>query len=114
MEGGGLEEDADAAEINALIAALTSRMVEPDKAATAASIEAAVKAVAQGDFGLSADALQALGSKLAPGHCALVVLFENLWERKFREITGNLGGTVTNQRLITAEALQKAAKEVIA
>ena len=115
MEGSGLQEAADVAEINALITAITSRMVEKqDKAATAASVEAAVKAAAQGDFGLSHDALQALGSKLAPGHSALVVLFENLWERKFRDFTRNLGGTVTSQRLVTAEALAKAAKELVA
>lgn len=115
MEGSGLQEDADAAEINAVITAITSRMVEKqDKAATAASVEAAVKAAAQGDFGLSHDSLQALGNKLAPGHSALIVLFENLWERKFRDFTRSLGGTVTNQRLVTAEALEKAAKELIA
>jgi len=115
MEGSGLQEAADVAEINALITAITSRMVEKqDKAATAASVEAAVKAAAQGDFGLSHDSLQALGSKLDPGHSALIVLFENLWERKFREFTRSLGGTVTNQRLVTAEALEKAAKELIA
>jgi predicted double-glycine peptidase len=115
MEGSGLTEDADAAEINAVVTAITSRMVEKqDKAATAASMEAAVKAAAQGDFGLSHAGLQAIGSKLAPGHSALIVLFENLWERKYRALMGKLGGTVTNQRLITAEALEKTAKELIA
>jgi predicted double-glycine peptidase len=115
MEGSGLLEDADAAEINAVVTAITSRMVEKqDKSATAASIDEAVRAAAQGDFGLSHSALHALGSNLAPGHSALLFLFENLWERKFRELTTSLGGTVTNQRLITAEALDKAAKELIA
>jgi hypothetical protein len=113
MEGSGLQEGDDAAEINAVVTALTSRMVEKrNTPAIAADVEAAVKAAAQGDFGLSADALHVLGSKLAPGHCALVVLFENVWERKFREITRSFGGTVTNQRLITAEGLQKAASEL--
>jgi hypothetical protein len=115
MEGSGLQEGADAAEINAVVTALTSRMVEkPDKSAVAGDVEAAVKAAAQGDFGLSAGSLQVLGSKLAPGQSALVVLFENFWERKFRDIMHNLGGTVTNQKLMTAEGLQKAAKELIA
>jgi predicted double-glycine peptidase len=115
MEGSGLQEGADAAEINAVVTALTSRMVEQhDKATTTANIEAAVKAAAQGDFGLSAGALQLLGSKLAPGHSAFVVLFENFWERKFREIARKMGGTVTSQTLITAEDLCQAAKELIA
>jgi uncharacterized protein len=115
MEGSGLQEGADAAEINALVTALTSRMVEKqDKSATAVSVEAAVKAAAQGDFGLSHGALQVIGDKLAPGHSALIVLFENLWERKFREAMRKLGGTVTNQRLITPEDLERSAKELIA
>jgi predicted double-glycine peptidase len=113
MEGSGLQEGADAAEINAVVTALTSRMVEQhDMATTVANVEAAVKAAAQGDFGLSAGALQALGRKLTPGHSALVVLFENLWERKFKEIARKSGGTVANQTLITAEALEQAAREL--
>jgi len=114
MEGSGLQEGQDAAEINAVVTALTSRMVEQqDEAATAASIEEAVKAAAQGDFGLSAGSLKALGAKLTPGHSALVVLFENLWERKFRRTTAGMGGTVINQTLITAEELRDAAKGLI-
>jgi hypothetical protein len=114
MEGSGLQEGEDAAETNAVVTALTSRMVEQlDEAATAASIEEAVKAAAQGDFGLSAGSLKALGMKLAPGHSALVVLFENLWERKFRRTTAGMGGTVINQTLITAEELRDAAKGLI-
>jgi hypothetical protein len=115
MEGSGLEESSDAAEINAVITALTSRMVEQhDKPTTVAKVEAAVKAAAQGDFGLSADDLRTLGGKLTPGHSALVVLFENVWERKFREIGRKLGGTVIKQTLITAEDLDQAAKEMSA
>jgi predicted double-glycine peptidase len=113
MEGSGLQESADAVEINAVVTALTSRMVEQhDAATTVANVEAAMKAAAQGDFGLSAGALQSLGSKLDPGHSALVVLFENLWERRFREIGRTMGGTVFSQTLITAEALDQAAREL--
>jgi predicted double-glycine peptidase len=113
MEGSGLQEGADAVEINAVVTALTSRMVEQhDPATTVANVEAAVKAAAQGDFGLSADALKSLGSRLEPGHSALVVLFENLWERRFREIGNGMGGRVIRQTLITAEDLDQAAKEL--
>jgi uncharacterized membrane protein len=72
-----------------------------------------VKAAGQGDFGLSAGALQSLGRRLDPGHSALVVLFENLWERRFREIGRTLGGTVIKQTLITAEGLDQAARDLI-
>jgi hypothetical protein len=99
MEGSGLQEGADAVEINAVVTALTSRMVEQhDAATTVANVEAAVKAAGQGDFGLSAGALQSLGRRLDPGHSALVVLFENLWERRFREIGRTMGGAVFARR----------------
>jgi predicted double-glycine peptidase len=114
MEGSGLQEGADAVEINAVVTALTSRMVEQhDAATTVANVEAAVKAAGQGDFGLSAGALQSLGRRLDPGHSALVVLFENLWERRFREIGRTMGGTVIKQTLITAEGLDQAARDLI-
>ena len=62
---------------------------------------------------MSADALRLIGSKLEPGHSALVVLFENLWERRFRDVVRGMGGSVTRQTLITAEDLRQAAKELV-
>lgn len=113
MEGSGLEESEDAAAINAAVTAITSRMVGGhDDSSTSAEIETAAKAAAQGDFGLSFGGLRALGGTLAPGHSAFIMLFENLWERKIRDIAQTMGGAVTNQRLLTSEALEKAAREL--
>jgi uncharacterized protein len=115
MEGSGLQEDADAAELNAVITAITSRMVDrADDATTSAKVEAALKAAAQGDFGLSAGDLRKLGDQLAAGHSALIVLFENVWERKFREIIAKHDGSVFNQRLLTPQALAEAAQRLAA
>jgi hypothetical protein len=48
--------------------------------------------------------IQKLARKLFPHHSALVLLFENAWERKFKEIVKKYDGAVTNQRLITSES----------
>ena len=115
MEGSGLQEAADTVEFNALVTAVTSRMVEGrDTRKTAAKAKAAAKAAAEGDFGLSTGALRAIAKRLPAGHSAAIVFFENLWERKFREITAKHGGEITNQRLITPQALAQAAKDLVA
>ena len=79
----------------------------PELARTKA--EAAVAMAAAGDFGLSANDMQALGQKLQPNESAIVILFENVWERRFREVAQARGGEVLNQRLISPQALAEAA-----
>jgi hypothetical protein len=114
VEGSGLEDAADVAEFNALITAITSRIIEHRPGSSrAADIEAAAKAAAEGDFGLSADALQAVADRLAPNESALVVFFENLWERKFKEIAAKYNGEIVNQRMITPRALAEAAQRLV-
>ncbi len=56
--------------------------------------------------------LKRIAEKLQPGNSAIIVLFENLWERKFREIAAKYEGTVTNQRLISSEMLVRMGKEL--
>jgi len=115
MEGSGLEDAADVAEFNAIVTAVASRMLEPRPGSSRAdAIEAAANAAAQGDFGLSADALQSVADKLQPGQSALVVFFENLWERKFKEIAAKHGGEIVNQRMVTPRALADAAQNLVA
>ncbi|HKE47291.1 MAG TPA: C39 family peptidase [Rhodanobacteraceae bacterium] len=115
VEGSGLEDAADVAEFNAIITAVTSRIIEHRPAAsTAAAIKAAAQAAAEGDFGLSAEALQAVADKLQPNESALVVFFENLWERKFKEIAGKYGGEIVSQRMVTPRALAEAAQRLVA
>jgi predicted double-glycine peptidase len=112
MEGSGLEDAADAAEFNAIVTAVTSRMIEGK--ANAASVQKAAQAAAEGDFGLSADALRAVADRLAPDESGLVVFFENVWERRFREIAAKYDGEIVNQRLVTPRALVDAARNLAA
>ena len=115
MEGSGLEDAADAAEFNAIITAITSRIIEYRPASSrVAEIESAARAAAEGDFGLSADALRAVADRLQPNESAIVVFFENLWERKFKEIASKYGGEIVNQRMITPRALAEAAQKLVA
>ena len=113
MEGSRLQEEEDVVAINALIAAITSRSVgSPELSRSKA--ELAIRAAAEGDFGLSAGDIQKIAQKLPPDHSGIIVVVENVWERKFREIAGKHDGAVINQRLISPEALAKAARELTA
>lgn len=114
MEGSGLEDGTDAAEFNAIVTAVTSTLVEfKEKVATAERMKEAARAAAQGDFGLSSEALEVTANQLQPGESALVVFFENVWERRFREIAKKYDGEVTSQRLVTPKALARAARELV-
>lgn len=115
MEGSGLEDAADVAEFNAIVTAITSRIVEHlPSAARVAKIREAAEAAAEGDFGLSAGALRAVADRLQPNESALVVFFENLWERKFKDVATKYGGEIVNQRLITPRELTHAAQDLVA
>jgi uncharacterized membrane protein len=106
MEGSGMNDDADVAAINAVIAAITSRRVgSPEFAPSKA--EAAVRVAAEGDFGLSASDMQKIAQKIQPEHSAIIILFENVWERKFKDIARKHNGAVVSQRLIAPAALAK-------
>ena len=112
MEGSGLEDAADAAEFNAIVTAVTSRMIVGNPGAR--MMQEAAQAAAEGDFGLSAEALRSVADRLRPGESALVVFFENLWERRFREIAAKYDGEIVNQRLVTPRALVEAAQKLVA
>ncbi len=113
MEGSSLQEEEDVIAVNALLAAIASRSLgTPELARTKA--ESAIKAAAAGDLGLSAGDIQKIAEKLPPDHSAVIGLFENVWERRFREVAKRYGGGVIGQRLISPEALAKAAGELVA
>ena len=115
MEGSGLEDAADVIEFNAIVTAVTSRMIEENpNAAEANTSREAAQAAAEGDFGLSAETLREIARRLAPGESSLAVFFENLWERKFREIAAKYDGEIVNQRLVTPRALVDAARDLVA
>ena len=108
LEGGGILEDSDAEIVNAVLAALASRgLTDPQERRIEA--DAVVRAAAEGDFGLTATALQQVAKQIAPGQSAIVALFENVWERKFKEITRQYGGAVVTQKLVSPSELAKAA-----
>jgi len=111
MEGSSLQEDDDIAAINAIICTITSRSLGAPELASSKA-EAAVAAAAAGDFGLSANDMQALAQKLQPNESAIAILFENTWERRFREAAKARGGEVLNQGLISSEALVEAASRL--
>lgn len=113
MQGSRLEEEEDTAAINAAIAALASRSIgRPDLSRSKA--EAAIRAAAKGDFGLSAEDIESIAQKLPPDHSAVIAVFENVWERKLKEVAKKYNGGVINQRLVSPEALATAASELIA
>ena len=102
--GGRLEADEEIPEINAVLAVLAA-MGEGDAEDQLARAQSAGRAAAMGDFGLSEPELKRIADKLPPGHAAIIVLFENLWERKFRDIARKYQGDVISQRLIPAAQL---------
>ena len=112
MEGSGLQEDEDAIAINALVAAITTESIG-GAGSRLSRIESAIKAAEGGDFGLSAGDIRRIAQKLPNDHSAIIGLFENVWERKFKEVAGKHAGAVIDQRLISPEALAKAASELI-
>jgi hypothetical protein len=104
MEGSSLQEDDDVAAVNLVLSTITSRSLGAPELARSKA-EAALATAAAGDFGLSADDMRALGEKLQPNESAIVILFENVWERRFKDAAKLRGGEVLNQRLISPQAL---------
>ena len=111
IEGGRVVDDDDVFEINTVIGALAGLAGDGAETARAAA-ESSARAAAEGDFGLSDKELQRIADKLPADHTAIIVLFENLWERKFREIAAKYAGTVINQRLIGSDQLARLGQEL--
>jgi hypothetical protein len=104
LEGGRLQDDGDVRDVNAILAALAAQSLGGSDLVHS-KVRAAMAAAAKGDFGLSVADLQAIGEKLAPNHSAMIVLFENLWERRLKAVTAKYGGEVVKQRMILPEAV---------
>jgi hypothetical protein len=99
--------------LNAVLAAAVSRgLANPDRILPNA--EEAAKAAQQGDFGLTTDDIQQIARRIPPGHSAIAVLVENVWEREYRSIAAEHGGAITNQRLISPDALAESAHKLAA
>ena len=107
MQGGRLRDAQDALEVNALIAAMAAQAMGGSADEVRSSMQAAVRAGSTGDFGFSAKDLRWLAGRLSPGHSEIIVMFENVWERRFRETVRRYDGTLTDQRLMTAAAIAR-------
>jgi hypothetical protein len=105
IEGGNLEEAEDRPEVNAVLAAIAGLAGGATEEAAAGAAAAAREAGA--DFGLSAAELHRIADKLPPGHSAIIVLVENLWERKFRKALGRHNGTLIRQSCYGSDSLAR-------
>ncbi len=112
IEGGNLEEAEDLPEVNALLAAIAGLASGGTEEALARA-ESAVRA-AGSDFGLSAEEVQRIAEKLPPGHSAVIVLVENLWERAFREAVGRHNGSLIRQSWYGADTLARLGERLAA
>ena len=89
MEGGRVMEEDDIAATNAVLAAIASRSVGRPEAARS-KMETAIDAAAKGDFGLSLADIKRIAKKLPRDHSAIIILFENTWERRLKEVAAKL------------------------
>jgi predicted double-glycine peptidase len=110
VQGGRVQEEGEVMEINAVLGVLAGLAEGRDVTAQVASV--ARQAALEGDFGLSVDELKQIASRLQPGRSAIIVLFENLWERKFREIAAKHKGNVVSQRLLSSDNLVRLGRDL--
>jgi hypothetical protein len=108
MEGSRLEREEETVAMTAAMAAITDcSLGSPDQAK--ASALAAAKSAIEGDFGLPVEALKRIAEKLLPNHSVVIGIFENVWERKLREVVKRHGGRMVHQRLMSPEDVARAA-----
>ena len=105
IQGGRLRDGQDTVEVNALIAAMAAQAAAEGAEQVRSSVQAAVRAASNGDFGLPAKDLRMLAERLPAGHSEIIIMFENVWERRFRDVVRKHNGTVTNQRLMPTAAI---------
>jgi predicted double-glycine peptidase len=112
VQGGRLRDEQDALEVNALIAAMAAQAMAGSADQVLASMQAAVRAASSGDFGFSARDLRRLAERLLPGHSEIIIMFENVWERRFRDTVRRHNGTVTDQRLMPAATIARLGRDL--
>lgn len=109
--GGRLEDECEIAGVNAMLGALAG-MREGGRELARTRAHAAVQAAALGDFGLSEQELMRIGEDLPPDHSAIIVLIENLWERRIRDVAATFDGHIASQRMIPAARLVELGEEL--
>ncbi len=106
MQGGRLRDGQDTVEVNALIAAMAAQATAEGADQVRSSVQAAVRAASNGRFRVLRQGTFGCWQKgCPPGHSEIIIMFENVWERRFRDVVRKHNGTVTNQRLMPAAAI---------
>lgn len=113
MEGGRVMGDGDIAATNAILAAIAANRTGRG-ASLRSRLEKAMKAAERGDFGLPMADIKAITKKLRRDRSAIVILFENTWERRLKEVATRYGGAVALQQTMVPEALAASAKKIAA
>jgi predicted double-glycine peptidase len=108
MEGSRLEQGEDIVTMNAAIAAIAERSLGTPERASSSALTA-ISNAAGGDFGLPAEELKRIAERLPANHSAIIAIFENVWERRLRDIAERQGGRIINQQLMSSDDVAKAA-----
>ena len=112
LEGGRVMGDSDIAATNAILAAIAgSHTGRPGSMRT--RVERALRAAERGDFGLPMADIEAIGKKLRRNRSAIILLFENTWERRLKDVAAMYGGVVSRQEAMTPGALAAGARRVV-
>ena len=64
-----------------------------------------MRVAAKVDFGLSTADLNKIAERLPSDRSAIILLMENTWESRFKEVAARYGGTLLRQKMIPAEAI---------
>jgi len=112
MEGGRVMGDSDIAATNAILAVIAGDRT--GRSDMRSRIEKAISAAEKGDFGLPITDIKAIGKNLRRNRSAIVILFENTWERRLKEVAAQYGGTVSRQQLVDPGAFAARARKTAA
>jgi hypothetical protein len=104
IEGGRLEAESDIVGMNALLGAIAEQSVS-GSLLVRSKAEAAMRVAAKVDFGLSTSDLNKIAERLPSDRSAIILLMENVWERRFKEVAARYGGALVRQKMITSEAI---------
>ena len=112
MEGGRVMEEQDIAATNAVLAAIASQ--RSGRSETARSkMETAINAAAKGDFGLSMADVKSVAKKLPRNHSAIIILFENTWERRLKQVAAKCSAVMSGVAAVGPMARRRCARPLL-
>ncbi len=111
MQGGRVRDASEAIRLNALIAALAFQASGGNGSVRAGALSAA-RAAAAGDFGLAATDLKRHASILSPGTSEIILISEDVWDRRLGEAVRKHDGTVARRRLVGRSELDELGREI--